>query len=372
MYDTFMKFFTTLAVTVFCFAGAVQAQEVKQILLRDIYVPEPTTLLGNVNGKATEVDLWGIHPMPDAYDVAGRIALEDAVQKSPVNCTIKQWMSAQDASAQCIAVGEADVALTLIERGYAMADRQQIRGTVFDNVYSNAETAARKVRAGVWAEILPKQDQFENLKSSKDQNFALTEDLAYTLIAIMVLGPFIGMLIVGGIIYGGFRRLINLQKYQIAASAKKDRAMREREKFIVAASLEGEMNTNRAKLDAFIIIYEELLKNLKDPLKDHKYKKSGDIIHEKPALSRSVYDSNIDKLDVLGQQIVGDITQLYVEIEPNPNYKTIEPGMQIEDVIDFVSQIVKDAEAMLVPIDNISAALNVIVRDKRAKSPQHV
>ena len=188
------------------------------------------------------------------------------------------------------------------------------------------------------------------------------------MIASLILGPFIGMLIVGGIIYVGFRRLMNLQRYQIALAAKKDRAMREREKFIVAASLEGEMNTNRAKLDAFIIIYEELLKNLRDPLKDHKYKRSGELMHEKPALLRNVYDSNIEKLDVLGQQIVMDVTEFYMMVEPNPKYKTIEPDTPIDDVIDFVSSIVDGAEKMLVPLDKISASLNVIVRDKRAKS----
>ena len=148
--------------------------------------------------------------------------------------------------------------------------------------------------------------------------------------------------------------------------------MREREKFIVAASLEGELNTNRAKVDAFIIIYEQMLKNLRDPLKDHKYKKGGDIIHQKPALSRNVYDSNTDKLDLLGANLVADITHLYIDIDPNPDYKTIEPNTPIEEVIDYVSTIIRDAESMVPKMDAISSALNVIVRDRRAKTGKSI
>lgn len=341
-------------------------------MLKNIRVSTPISLSGmSPQSQIIEMQLWGVEPLEKTNSIAGRIALENALNNMPVNCTIKKWKTPISAQGQCIGYQEKDIALRLIEGGYVMADRKAVAGTVFDGIYKNAELSARQSRSGVWGKIIPEESAFQKLQRSKDQSFHLTQDTAYLVITVMVLGPFIGMLIVGGVIYTGFKRLLNLQKYQIASAAQKDRAMREREKFIVAASLEGEMNTNRAKLDAFIIIYEELLKNLRDPLKDHKYKKSGDIIHEKPALSRNVYDSNIDKLDVLGQQIITDLTGLYITVEPNPDYRTIEPSTPIEDVIEFVESIVQDAEAMLAPIDNISAALNVIVRDKRAKG-QHV
>ena len=173
------------------------------------------------------------------------------------------------------------------------------------------------------------------------------------------------MLIVSMIMYGGFNKLIKLQKHQIASAQKRDRSLREKEKFIVAASLEGEMNANRAKLDAFIMIYEELLSNLRDPSKEPKYKKSGDIIHETPALSRNIFDTNADKMDLLGPSIVTDLTKLYINIEQNPKYKTFEPETPVNDVIEFVSEIVRNAEHLLEPIDRIAGALGTIVRHKK-------
>lgn len=365
-----------IALSVFCMPILAQAQNAaKQVTLGSVYVNSSTELSGQQRDDSTvDIRLWGIEPLPEdsaSAKLASKLALEQLIRSASVNCTIKAWQGQTYAIAQCVNTSEKDIALALIEQGYAMADRQQIAGTLFETIYNDAETKARQSNIGLWPSVNAFATNNSILTSVKAQNqtpFQLTEDLAYIIIAAMVAGPFVGMLIVAFIIYGGFRRLISLQKYQMAVAQKKDRAMREREKFIVAASLEGEINTNRAKLDAFIIIYEEMLKNLRDPSKEPKYRKGGDIIHEKPALSRNVYDSNLDKLDLLGPQIVADVTGLYTMVEPNPDYKTIEPDTPIDDVVDFVNQIIRDAEMMLDPMDRVGGALNVIVRDKRAKS----
>lgn len=355
---------------------SARAQNQSQVMLSSVYVDSGLILSGQQNDDThTRITLWGATQFPDgtaAADLSARMALEDMIPNRAVNCSIKEWSAdRQSALAQCVNANEKDIALGLIEQGYALADKRTITGTLFESVYRDAETRARKGNMGLWSSVNAVSASNQSPAAIRAQNqtpFQLTEDLAYILIGLMVAGPFVGMLIVALITYGGFRRLISLQKYQMAMAQKKDRAMREREKFIVAASLEGEINTNRAKLEAFIIIYEELLKNLRDPSKEPKYQKGGDIIHEKPALSRNVYDSNLDKLDLLGHQIVSDLTGLYTLIEPNPDYKTIEPDTPIDDVIDFVNKIIRDAEIMLDPMDRVSGALNVIVRDKRAKS----
>lgn len=361
--------------------AAAQAQDApRQVTLSPVYADSALRLTGRAqNGTETGIVLWGISSLAgenSQAQIRARLALENLIGDAPVNCTIKAWRQNGVALAQCLGLGEKDLALAMIEQGHALADRRAIADTLFDTIYRQAEDKARRTNMGLWPLINAGGSTggtgLSALKAQNETPFRLTKDLAYFMIAVMVAGPFIGMLIVAVIIYGGFRRLISLQKYQMAVAQKKDRAMREREKFIVAASLEGEINTNRAKLDAFIIIYEEMLKNLRDPAREHKYKKGGDIIHEKPALSRNVYDSNIDKLDLLGQQIVTDLTGLYTMIEPNPDYKTIEPDTPIDDVIDFVNKIVRDAEALLQPMDKVGSALNVIVRDKRAKSSNPV
>jgi endonuclease YncB( thermonuclease family) len=362
-----MNRFFLFAFLIALLSGAASAQDSKQVFLKNVFVSNGLTLVGDAPDASTPmVKLWGVKPIDTQKIVASEVALEQIISGRPINCSIKRWVSDQNATAQCIGGNEIDLALSLVEQGYAMADRAIIANTIFEGLYTEAEEKAISARSGLWYSILPETRDL--ITQNNASQFQLTEGMAHFLIFAMIMGPFIGMLIVGFIIYGGFKRLINLQRYQMAMSNKRDRAMRAREKFIVAASMEGELNTNRAKLDAFIIIYEQVLKNLRDPLKDHKYKKGGDIIHKKPALSRNVYDSNIDKLDLLGHALVPEITQLYMSVEPNPDYKTIEPDTPIDEVIEFVSGIIRDAESMLPLMDKINSALNVIVRDKKSQA----
>ena len=195
----------------------------------------------------------------------------------------------------------------------------------------------------------------------------MIERISGVILAAIILGPLIGMIIVGWIISVMLGRLISLQKHQILSNRQREKSLKDRERFVISASLEGELRTNHAKLDAFLIIYDEMLKNLKDPSKTPKYKQGGDVIHEKPALARSVYDSNLDKLDLLGPQMVGDLTDLYVSIDANPDYITLEPEMPIEQVIQIVQKIVTDAQRLLEPTEQLSSGLGIIVREKSAQ-----
>ena len=55
-------------------------------------------------------------------------------------------------------------------------------------------------------------------------------------------------------------------------------------------------------------------------------------------------------------------------IDPNPDYRTLEPEMQIEKVWEIVERIIRNAERLIEPMDKISGALNVIARDRRGAS----
>lgn len=355
-----MKFFILLALFVFL-PLMLNAQDTKDIRLKNAYATNNELSISgtNNNNKTITIHLAGIEFISKDTNIV-KIALNDLINNSLVICKpIKSHSS--KTIAQCLNNAEQDIALMLINSGFAITDRSNINATNFKSIYINAEYEARRSKTGFWASI--NQSTTSN-NITKPSNI-LDNERFYWIASLLILGPFIGMLIVGVIIYGGFKRLINLQKYQIALNNKKDRALRDREKFIVAASMEGENNTNRAKLEAFIIIYEDLLKNLRDTTIEPKYKKSGDIIHEAPSLSRNVYESNMDKIDLLGISLVSDISVLYMDIDPNPNYRTFEPETPIEEVIEFVASIIKKAEAMLDPMDKIHGGLNVIIRNKK-------
>ena len=343
------------------------AQELSQIHLSSPYTNGTnSTIKGeDRNGKEAFVKLMGIKPFSkeqSSYD----IFLNTIIQDKTTICKIFD-KSQRPFVGQCLNHHDQDIALSLIENGIALVNRETLSNNNLKNIYLNAETSARNDNLGEWAKIINTINATDtSSQSTANQNSHLFDDISfYTIIVALIAGPFVGMLIVSMIMYGGFNRLIKLQKYQIASAQQRDRSLREKEKFIVAASLEGEMNANRAKLDAFIMIYEELLSNLRDPSKEPKYKKFGDIIHETPALSRNVFDTNMDKMDLLGSSIVKDLTKLYMSIEQNPKYKTFEPEAPVEDVIEFVSGIVRNAEHLLEPIDKIAGALGTIVRHKK-------
>jgi hypothetical protein len=355
-----MKLFL-LATFVLFFNSFAMAQDTPQIRLLFPYSSDTNAIIKgkDKNNKDAFVKIMGIQPFSKNQKTYG-IFINTLIQDKTVTCKIFD-QSQRPIIGQCLNHQEQDIALSLIENGIALVNRDTLENKNLKNIYLEAETTAKQYALGEWSTITN-----TTANRSHNDNEALFEGASlYMILIALMAGPLAGMLIVSFIMYGGFNRLIKLQKYQIASAQQRDRSMREREKFIVAASLEGEINTNRAKLDAFILIYEELLKNLRDPLKEPKYKKSGDIIHEAPALSRHVFDSNMDKMDLLGPSIVTDLTKLYIEIEPTPKYKTFEPDTPIEDVVEFIATIIRNAENMIEPINQIAGALNIIVRNKK-------
>ena len=363
-----MQFFRPVALALGLFSALVAGMPAHA---QDAAPPAPIT------GSAFAVDattiyvdnrpvvLWGIEAPGiegGALRLMARTAIDDEIAGQPVRCRLAARAPGSNATpkGQCVNAGDRDLALALIERGFGVSNRREVAGSVFFDAYLQAEKKARDTSLGVWAK------QGTGAASVQPGLFDNMGTLPFIL--AVSLGPLIGMLLVAIVMRFGFKRLVDLQKYQIAGAQRREKMLKEREKFVVAAALEGEINTNRAKLDAFLIIYEELLKSLRDPSKKPKYQKSGDIIHDRPALSRTVYDTNLDKIELLGPQLIADLTSLYILVDANPDYQTLEPEMSIDKVIEIVSKIVRDAEKLLDPMDRIAGALNVIVRDKRAQT----
>lgn len=344
------------------------AKETSQIQLLSPYTNGTGSIIKgkNKNNNDTFIKIMGIQPFSENQK-SYEIYINTYIQDKTITCKIFNT-SQHPAIGQCLNHNDKDIALFLIESGIALVNRDTLYNNSLKNIYLNAESTAKQFSLGEWGSIITLNNTNKTKTQSSVEKSLFSGLPFYTMLAALIIGPLAGMAIVSFVMYGGFNRLIRLQKYQITSAQQRDKSMREREKFIVAASLESEINTNRAKLDAFILIYEELLKNLRDPSKEPKYKKSGDIIHEAPALSRNIFDSNMDKLDLLGPSLVTDLTKLYIDIEQAPKYKTFEPDTAIDDVIEFVSVIIRNAENMITPIDQVAGALNIIVRNKKIGS----
>ncbi len=345
-------------------ATAHAQQTVKPFAVK-AYAIDAQTLAGG----GMVINLWGVQPATGPNTLENnraRLAIDDLMGEDAVKCTpMIMPQGGAPLRAQCLNGQERDISLMLIQSGFVSVNRRDVMGSALAPAYITAERKARIAQAGIWgsgsaASTAP------SMAAQSGNNMGIPGDVPLWVVAgALLLVPLIGFLIVGWIMHAGFRQLISLQKHQLAGTQKRERQLKEREKYVIASALEGEINTNRAKLDAFLVIYEELLKSLRDPSKKPKYQRAGDIIHEKPALSRTVYDAHIDKIVLLGPQIASELSSLYAMIDPSPDYRTLEPEVPIEKARDTVDRILRNATKIADPMDRAIAALGIIMRDKR-------
>lgn len=296
-------------------------------------------------------------------------ALNQTIGQGMVQCRLKQVEPAVPAAPQkaagfCQTAQGTDLAALLLAQGLAQVDVTELTAeTGIKTTFLAAEAKARSTAAGLWGNAAPAKALYQTEPAAGEQAQPAAATLAPVYTALAVLG--LGLIALFVATFSGLRRLTGrINKLQQTIQSR-DRKLQERERYVIAAALEGELNTNRAKLDAFLLIYEETLKTLRDPTKKPKYQKAGDIVHEKPALARSIYDANAEKTSVLGQKLATELAGLYEQIDPNPGYLTLEPETPLPQVRELVEKIIANARNQLDPIDRIIGALGVIMRDKR-------
>lgn len=313
------------------------------------------------------IRLWGINDQiinDTVYGLKAKAYIDDLIGNAPIECQAKARIN-DGVVAYCVNSENTDIALELIRAGLAVTNRYELRAPAdksFLERYSTAEGQSRAAKYGMWSTGI-------GGPTSKEAK-ANFEPKDILMIAGVFLGPIIGMLFVAAILFFGLDRMTKLQKMQIQMSQQNEKELRNREKFVLAASLESEINTNRAKIDAFILIYEDMLRNLRDTTKTPKYKQSGDIIHQRPSLSRAVYDANLDRMDLVGTQIFTELSDIYAKIDPNPDYYTLEPDTPIEQVIDKVQKILRQVNDLIEPMEKVNSALSMIIRERKKKIPQ--
>lgn len=283
-----------------------------------------------------EISLWGIekiHSGASIFHLKVRSALEKAVGGQDVLCTIKEKYGAQNVKAQCINDQESDLSLFLLQKGYASADRAAIYGSVYERPYLDAEENARINGRGAWA-----GDVASSSGDTQSQNFMM---IAFFLMAafILVLG------LLGFYIMRGFGRVVDIQNQSIDL-ASKERALKNKEKYIVASIIDAEIKANKSKIDAYIMVYEEVLQRLDNQDITPKYQKTGEIIQKQPVLDRSVFDGNTDKLDSFGARLASGVIHYYARIKTVPDYVEITPDMPQNEVVKILKTVVGNAQKM--------------------------
>lgn len=285
----------------------------------------------------TRIVLWGVQAiegMNAPFQVSARTALDNAVGSNKVRCERK---GQQDGAlvAQCTNNSDMDLGLFMLQQGYVTADRSLVYGTVFEGPYIQAETQAESQGLGIWSS----KHEGQGGQSGEDGNLLLI--LGFVLF-LCIVATFAVLTV---LIMRGFQKVVDAQ-HENMDMISRERALRDKEREIFATMLDSEIKSNKSKIEAYMAVYDEMLKALKDEARTPKYKKVGDIVQSQPALDRSIFDRNTDKLDILGDRLSSEVIHFYARIKNTPDYINLEPNMDLSDAIGVVEKGLKNAERL--------------------------
>ena len=292
-------------------------------------------------GKST-IQLWGvdaIEGMPAKFNLNALAEIERMLETNAVRCEFK-GKTDNRVLAQCTNASQIDLGLHMLQQGYATVNRDVIYDTPFEQSYLNAEKDARLQNLGVW-----EQEATDDADGSATRLYIVLGSVGL----FLILGVFTGL---AYFIIRGFNSVKEAQTQNTDMIAR-ERELREKERKIFATMLDSEIKSNKSKIEAYLIVYDEMLRDLKDTEKPPKYKIAGDIVQAQPSLDRSVFDHNTDKLDILGDKLSSDVVHFYARVKNKPDYINLEPEMELEEALGIVQKAYDNA----VRLDQISDRL---------------
>lgn len=314
---------------------------------RPMQVIDPVTL----RAEGTEIRLWGIQPVETTQTPIGLRAIQrvdQLITGQVVNCHIEGG-TYPALTGRCTTASGDDLALTLLNEGLAVRNLRQVYNTPFAQAYGQAEEMARTNAKGVWAYLADDSD--------KDK---LSPGL---LIGLLVGVPSVGFVLMGLLMWAMLQKQATAQKMEFARARKKESALQDREKSVLVSILEGELTENKNKVEAFLSIYSDMLHSLRDLSETPKYQLVGDIIQRHPSFSHVVFDSNVNKLSVLGIQLAGRVSKLYAALPRTQEYINLDPNVPLETAIKLVEKTVEDAKTLADPITTV---LNDLQNDSKS------
>ena len=335
----FQYCFLIASVCVFAcfFIGSAFAQDAKEQSAPRFFEAQARAVdAANLMAGKTPIKLWGVQAvegMSAPFQLAARSALDNVLGSSKIRCELKKRVG-ETIHAQCTNVSDVDLGLYMLQQGYSVVDRSAVYGSVFEDTYVQAESGAQSQGLGVWASGSASAEAEED-----DGNYML------------ILGPILLLCILGAFavlsvtIMRGFQKVTDAQQQSMDMMAR-ERELRDKEREIFATMLDSEIKANKSKIEAYLVVYDEMLKDFKDTEKVPKYKQAGDIVQAQPALERSVFDKNTDKLDILGDQLSSDVIHFYARIKNKPDYINLEPDMAETEARDIVEKAFKNAQRL--------------------------
>jgi len=283
------------------------------------------------------VRLWGVERVEGGsapFKLLARTSLDNLIGSRNIQCEL---MGKPNGSipAQCSSGDGVDLSLYMIQQGYVVVDRSLVYGTLFEAPYLEAEQRAQELALGIWAE----EAGASSASAGKVSNKLIILVLVLLVLLIAGLG------VVSRLLLQGFQQVIRSQDRN-TESLDRARQLKAQERGIVASMLESELKANKTKIEAYLVIYEEMLKSLQDPAQIPKYQKSGDMVQLQPALERAIFDGNNDKMDILGRKLSSGVIHLYARVKTNPDYVNLDTGTPMQEAISHVEKAVQSARIL--------------------------
>lgn len=313
---------------------------------------DPMTL----RAEGSILRLWGIKPAQTAETPLELKALElmdRLIQEQIVTCKVAGGTPVEMV-ARCTAAGGQDLALELLRNGYVVVDRRQTYNSVFATAYEKEQDAARVAGKGVWA--LVKEDAANKTDSSGVPKW-LSQHMSVLVPLALIFGPFGGLALVAGIMWYWLKRMASAQEQESEQTSRKEAILLNRERQVLISTLEGELSENKNKIEAFLVIYGDMLRGLQDSNEVPKYQQGGDIVQKHPTFGRAVFEANVSKLSLLDIKLAGQISKLYAAMPKEQEYINLEPTVPLDTAVKLVEKVLKEAETLLDPINNVVLGL---------------
>lgn len=312
---------------------------VSEVNLQVRVVDSMTLISGN-----NKIKLWGVENVESVnalFKLRARAALESKIAGQQIRCHIKT-KAGSDLIAQCVNAAEEDLSLFMLQQGYVLANREAVYGSIFEKPYVEGEKFAQSQIKGIWADS---ENGSYRTSDTGNNSFMIWG-------SVLVGGSVLALVLITFYIVKTFKSVVEVQNQNLDLVTK-ERILREKEKFVIATMIDAEVKTNKSKLEAYLMVYEEILRDLQDKTKEPRYKKSGDVVQKQPALSRSVFDGNTDKLDLLGGQLSSDIIHYYARIKTLPDYVDFEPDAPVSEFKKVIETAVSGAKKLNEISDNL-------------------
>ncbi|MBI1215117.1 MAG: hypothetical protein GC185_04770 [Alphaproteobacteria bacterium] len=332
-------------------------------ITRPFRAVDPQTL----RAEGLFIHLWGIRPAQTSETPLQLKALDlmdSLIQEQRVTCHVVGG-AMPELVARCATQNNQDLALELLRAGFAVVDRRQTYDSVFATAYEKAQESARLASKGVWTYV----NQENSDKNSLIPAW-LKPHMDVLLPVAIIFFPFGGMMIVALIMWYWLKRMADLQQMEAEQSSRKEEMLQTRERQVLVSTLEGELIENKNKIEAFLVIYGDMLRSLQDSSEVPKYQQGGDIVQKHPGFGRTVFETNVGKLSLLDIKLAGLISKLYSSMPKEQEYINLEPDVPLDTAIKLVEKVLKEAEELLKPINLVIERLQGGGSERKARAPQ--